>query len=91
MQGLIEISTYSKAYLQEWLDGNATSNFNQQITKYSGLKEDWLNLMVICSQMKYYSIFTVEKMVVFIKEKWMDSHYSSVNTSKDKNRSIEGF
>jgi hypothetical protein len=41
--------------------------------------------------MKYYSIFTVEKMVVFIKEKWMDSHYGSVNSSKDNSRSIDGF
>jgi hypothetical protein len=65
------------------MDGYAINNFNQLITKTSGLKEDWVNLMNICSQMKYYSIFTIEKIVVFIKDKWMDSHYASVSASKE--------
>jgi len=73
------------------MDGYAINNFNQLITKTSGLKEDWVNLMNICSQMKYYSIFTIEKIVVFIKDKWMDSHYASISDSKDNMSSIDNF
>ncbi len=31
-EGLIELSTYLKGYLQEWMDGYAINNFNQMIT-----------------------------------------------------------
>ena len=73
------------------MDGYAINNFNQLITKTSDLKEDWVNLMNICSQMKYYSIFTIEKIVVFIKDKWMDSHFALVIAPKESMSSIDNF
>lgn len=43
------------------------------INKKSSLANDWVNLMSICSHMKFYSVGTVNKMVFFVKEKWIHS------------------
>lgn len=49
ISGYREISSYTKAQFQEWLDGNALSTFKQKVTKKSSLSSDWVNLMNICA------------------------------------------
>ena len=75
IRGYREISTYTKGFFQEWLDGNAIASFNLTVNKKSSLPNDWVNLMNIASQMKFYSVSTVSKMTTFLKQKWI---YSSV-------------
>lgn len=65
-----QISHFSKNYFQEWLDLNAFSCFQQEITAQSSVERDWANLTNICSQMKFYSPLTVAKMTKLFGVKW---------------------
>ena len=40
---------------------------NQNVNKMTSLANDWVNLMNICTHMKFYSESTVNKMTEFIK------------------------
>jgi len=73
IRGYREISAHAKGFFQEWLDGNALGSFHQVINKKSALANDWVNLMNICSHMKFYSVGTVNKMALFVKDKWISS------------------
>lgn len=71
----LQDQSWQSERFQEWLDFNACGNFNQAVDKKSTLANDWVNLMQICTQMKFYSNSTVEKMTHLVKSKWI---YSSV-------------
>ena len=60
-------------YFQEWLDINAISSLSLEVTESSDIKHDWLSLMNVCSQMKYYTVLNLYNMVELVREKWKDN------------------
>lgn len=87
LEGYDQINQRAIKYFQDWLNSNAIGAFSQEINKMTTekqLHEDWLNLMNVCSQMKFYSVTCVQTMVRIVKEKWITNSQELPETDNKK-------